>query len=1388
MQWSKVSMSYSNSRLLAKLSRKIRKRREHLRHRKLRQQHVQFQPLEPRVLLSASEPIMYYSSAPVRVVDAGTNQIEEQVREISTAWFEDLAPQIVANTDTGVSSLNWRGSNITTISDQWIVQLNRNGLVEAQSVGDTYDLLNLEEYEGQVVRGLGMAGLVLIQTELSMDHDQFMDSILASGYVEYIQPNAVLENQATTPNDTSFLNTWGLNNTGQFNGSVADADIDAPEAWDLSTGSSNVVVGIIDTGVKWDHVDLTENMWVNPGEIAGNGIDDDGNGFIDDIYGYDFVNNDGNPMDDHGHGTHVAGTVAADGNNGKGVAGVSWNSQIMALKFMASNGSGSTSDAVRAINYVTMMKQSYGVNILVTCNSWGGGGYSTSLYNAIVANENAGMLFIAAAGNDSTNNDNNPHYPSNYDVDNVISVASTDWADQLSGFSNYGATSVDIAAPGSNIYSTTFNGSYGYMSGTSMATPQVAGLAALAWSYSPQSTWQQIKAAILDNGDTLAALNNKVSTGKRINAFSTLSALTPAEPEPNIRVSGTGGVIQDGSANALNLGSYYVGDTSTNYTFTITNTGTLDLTVSNFSIPNGFTLVSAASGTITPGNATSFVLRADTSSAGMLQGTVTFNTNDPDIAVFDFKVSAIVSTPTPAEVAVVSQSNVDLESGNATDNFGKKLIDAVVQRTFTVTNSGQQTLSLADLSVMGDFSIVSGLPASLAGGASTTFVIAMDTASEGAKNGSVSFTSNDSDESPFVISLSGSVVVQPDPQEVDVTYSGGTITDGQIAAIDFGDVDYGDNPPEITFTVTNTGDKNLTTSGLSAGTGFIVVEGLSSTIAAGASDTFTIRMITTAAGEKNATVSFNSNDEDEATFNFDVTGSVAAPPNGIDLSVDFAEDADSYFTPGKKSKVLVDVTNNGSITMSDEVTVYVYASTTNSLDGDEILLGQVSKTLTLKPDQSKTNRVVIELDSSVPADDYYLIAVVDPNDTIDEANENNNTAVTSVTTEVAWKFGDLGDGSKTLLKLADGDGTEVRFILSGNGIGEVVENLDGSWSLYITGTNNNSKVTISGKGGDGRVTLRDIIIGDPNDNSDQTVINQLAGKNVDLEGGEFLVTGTIQKLVLGDVTDATMTFSQSIGKGTDVTLSQLTDVVVNAETGFNNFTLNEWTDTDATADALNARWINKLSVKGSKGLNLAGNFDADLNLTGVGAGKYAIDTLSIKGAVVGRTWDITGNVKIMKIDSIEDTDITIDGIAEKLAFGHMLGGSLTAKVIDKLATSIAKNVASTGDFSTDLTLTGKAGYNYTLNSLSVKGDVENVGWDVAGKIGALIVKGNVDGLTLSVVDDSDLRLNAALEKLVLSTVDDADVTVEGDIGYVKADTWATGSITAEQVLKSKLPA
>lgn len=351
-----------------------------------------------------------------------------------------------------------------------------------------------------------------------------VNELAAAKGVTYVEANTLLHADTMIPNDPRFAELYGLNNEGGTGG-TSDADIDAPEAWSITTGSHNVVVAIIDTGVDYNHPDIAPNYWANSGETgldaAGNskttnGLDDDGNGFVDDFRGWDFVNNDNDPMDDHNHGTHCAGTIGAKGNDGIGVAGVNWEVSIVGVKFLSGSGSGSLADAVKAIEYTTAL------GVTLTSNSWGGGGYSDTMYAAITGANTAGVLFIAAAGNDAANNDSTPHYPSSYDNDNVIAVAATDHVDGMASFSCYGLTSVDLGAPGKDILSTTASNTYASYSGTSMATPHVSGVAALIKSAYPDATAAQIKARLLNTADPVASLNGKSVTGGRLNAYNAL--------------------------------------------------------------------------------------------------------------------------------------------------------------------------------------------------------------------------------------------------------------------------------------------------------------------------------------------------------------------------------------------------------------------------------------------------------------------------------------------------------------------------------------------------------------------------------------------------------------------------------------------------------------------------------------------------------------------------------------------------------------------------------------------------------------------------------------------------------------------------------------------------
>jgi len=353
--------------------------------------------------------------------------------------------------------------------------------------------------------------------------------------VEFAEPNYILHAYAV-PNDPRFDSQWALHNTGQTGG-VADADIDAPEAWDLQTGG-NVIIAVVDTGVDYNHRDLSGNIWSNSGEIANNGRDDDGNGFVDDVRGWDFANNDRNPMDDNDHGTHLAGIIAASGNNGTGVVGVNWSARIMPLKFMDSTGAGSSADAIAAIEYAV----ANGAQVINA--SWGGGPFSRAMFNVLSAANDAGVMFIAAAGNESNNNDNNPSYPADYNLPNVISVGATDDADTLAGFSNFGANSVDLGAPGVSILSTVRNNGYASFNGTSMATPYVAGVAALVVADNPGIGIPALRATLLDNTDAVADLAGRTVTGGRLNAFKALGGgTTPPPPPPTPEVNVTPGNI-----------------------------------------------------------------------------------------------------------------------------------------------------------------------------------------------------------------------------------------------------------------------------------------------------------------------------------------------------------------------------------------------------------------------------------------------------------------------------------------------------------------------------------------------------------------------------------------------------------------------------------------------------------------------------------------------------------------------------------------------------------------------------------------------------------------------------------------------------------------------------
>ncbi len=361
--------------------------------------------------------------------------------------------------------------------------------------------------------------------------------------VLYAEPNQIYQTTATTPNDTRFGELFGLHNTGQSSG-LADADIDAVEAWDITQGSNDVVIAVLDTGIDYNHPDLAPNTFVNPGEFGGTaGVDDDGNGFIDDIHGINTLSGSGDPFpaDGEAHGTHVGGTIAAAGNNNQGVVGVNWRAKLIACKAFSPAGA-TLVDIIECLDYFLEMKTraTNPVNIIASNNSWGGGGFSQALLDVIEAHNSAGILFIAAAGNSNVNTDITAHFPSSYESTNIISVLASNRLDQRASFSNFGARTVDVGAPGQDILSTVIGGQFAVFSGTSMATPHVAGLVGLLKAANPARTAQQIKNLILTGGDVTPATDTEVLTGRRINAF---NSLTCSNRVLNNRFAPTGNVV-----------------------------------------------------------------------------------------------------------------------------------------------------------------------------------------------------------------------------------------------------------------------------------------------------------------------------------------------------------------------------------------------------------------------------------------------------------------------------------------------------------------------------------------------------------------------------------------------------------------------------------------------------------------------------------------------------------------------------------------------------------------------------------------------------------------------------------------------------------------------------
>ena len=453
-------------------------------------------------------------------------------------------------------------------------------VVQLKNKKSAYDAKMLEQRLQGRIKSQIRPDLIVVQRNVKDTPRTAVRYMKSLPFVKIAEPNYIFRVNRT-PNDPEYSKTWGMSNTGLADSEgtvgVAGIDINAERAWDITTGSDDVIVSVVDTGVDFTHPDLMANAWTNMAEQNGRaGVDDDNNGFIDDIHGWNFANNNNNVNDDYGHGAHCAGTIGASGNNGIGVAGVAWNVKIMAVKFLDASGSGTLENAIKAIDYTTMM------GVKISSNSWGGNINSDILKDSIKRAIDSGQLFIAAAGNESSDDDESPSMPAGFDLEGIVSVAAIDNRGQIAWFSNYGRTSVDLAAPGVNVYSTMQGNRYEHLSGTSMAAPHVSGVAALIKAANPNMTNLEIKERLLRTARPLAGLRGKTMTNGTVDAYYALTnQVAPADPNDPANWTTRYDV-------AVNSPHPYTDSFEATYTVTVPNAKRVSLHFSRFETEAGF--------------------------------------------------------------------------------------------------------------------------------------------------------------------------------------------------------------------------------------------------------------------------------------------------------------------------------------------------------------------------------------------------------------------------------------------------------------------------------------------------------------------------------------------------------------------------------------------------------------------------------------------------------------------------------------------------------------------------------------------------------------------------------------------------------------------------------
>ena len=899
------------------------------------------------------------------------------------------------------------------------------------------------------VKQVGRAGAMLLRSR-SITTAELLARLRARGDVEYAEPNSILR-IGSQPNDPSFNQLWGLHNTGQTIGAsvgVPGADIGAVAAWDLTTGSTSHVVAVLDTGIDYNHVDLTANMWSAPTSftvtVAGQQIT-----CAAGTHGFNVITRSCDPMDDHHHGTHVAGTIGAVGNNGLGVAGVNWTARLMGIKFFDSTGNGTMEDAIAAVEFAIAVKQAFaatsGADIRVLSNSWGGDEFSQALLDEVRAAGDADMLFVAGAGNNGFPNDLFPTYPASFDSPNVIAVAATDNADERAWFSNYGAESVHLAAPGVDILSTMPGGGVDFLSGTSMATPHVSGAAALVLSACEMDT-AALKETLLGTVTPLPALAGLTITGGRLQVDSALSACTmPPETPTNLTAR--------------------PGDHQVSLTWTAAK-GALRYNVKRSLVSGGPYITIAA-------DVAGVTYVDPTAVNGTRYYYVVSGQNSLGESGDSNEASAVPNIPPDAVVSALTGPS-DIGAGAAvtvsvtTKNQGLGNADPSVTRFYLSPNS---SLDATDTPLDGHQSV----PALLAGASVAASV-------------SITIPGETATGRYYIIARADDADVLAESVETNNTKS-------RL-------VDVGPDLDVSAFVVPSTGAAGATisvtdTTANAGGAGAAATTTtfyLSSNGSLGAGDT--------PLGSRNVPAlsagGVNSGSTDLIIPATTAVGSyyVIAKADGNDVVLETSETNNSYSRPIKVGSDLVistltvtegegsnlvlnlsdSTTNEGSGPAEASVTRF-YLSSNSSLDGGDTLLDGARAVPVLNPGNSSTGVTTVTIPDTTPAGVYYIIAKADADGVVLETYETNNTLARSVyvgsdlvvsSLTVPSKGGAGSTVSVTDTTLNDGSGaagaSTTRFYLSGNASWDAADTpLNGVHSVpsLAAGTIDTSSTTLT---------------------------------------------------------------------------------------------------------------------------------------------------------------------------------------------------------------------------------------------------------------------------------------------------------------------------------------